>query len=171
MPPNHPATGGELRTVALDSIDVEEGFNPRTQLDRATLERLTKSIALHGVLQPLTVAATGAGRYRLIAGHRRYLAASELGLAELPVIVRQVADDSAGLDLALVENIAREGLDPVEAKAFKRLLDAGLTRRGIAERLSAPQKRVTERCASATTRPSRPARSARCTSPAAATCA
>jgi ParB/RepB/Spo0J family partition protein len=141
---------GELRTIALADIHVAERFNPRSDFDREELERLRRSIEQHGVLQPLVVGPDADGGYRLIAGERRYRAASDAGLAEVPVLLRQPEDDSAeGLDLALVENLGRSDLSPLdEARAFKRLLDkTGLTRKGVAERLSVPQKRVTERLA------------------------
>jgi ParB/RepB/Spo0J family partition protein len=99
------------------------------------------------VLQPLLVAPNGDDGFRLIAGHRRLRASQEAGLGEVPVIVRELDSDTGGLDLALIENIAREDLDPVEeAVAFQRLIEqGGLTRKGVAERLSIAQKRVTER--------------------------
>jgi ParB/RepB/Spo0J family partition protein len=140
------ATAAETRTVSVADIHVQEQFNPRGEIERAALGRLTASIGQHGVLQPLLVAPNGDDGYRLIAGHRRLRASQEAGLAEVPVIVRETDADTGGLDLALIENIAREDLDPVEAaKAFQRLIDAGLTRKGVAERLSIAQRRVTER--------------------------
>ena len=141
------ASAGETRTVPVADIHVEEEFNPRGDVERAASERLAASIGQHGVLQPLLVASNGDGGYRLIAGHRRLRASQEAGLAEVPVIVRETDSDTGGLDLALIENIARENLDPVEeALAFQRLIEqGGLTRKGVAERLSIAQKRVTER--------------------------
>lgn len=141
------ASAGEARTVSVADIHVQEQFNPRGETERAALDRLAASVAQHGVLQPLLVTPNGDGGYRLIAGHRRLRASQEAGFAEVPVIVRETDSDTGGLDLALIENIAREDLDPVEeAKAFRRLMeDAGLTRKGVAERLSIAQRRVTER--------------------------
>ncbi len=137
--------GSELRRIPVADITAEEGFNPRSGFDRRELDALTASVAQHGVLTPITVAPQD-GSYRLIAGERRLRAARDSGLEEIPAVVRQVDDTAAGLDLALVENIAREDLTPLdEARAFARLLDSGLTRKGVAERLSVPQKRVTER--------------------------
>lgn len=140
------ASAGETRTVPVADIQVEEEFNPRGDVERAAIERLAASIGQHGVLQPLLVAPNGDG-YRLIAGHRRLRASQEAGLSEVPVIVRETDAETGGLDLALIENIAREDLDPVEeALAFQRLIEqGGLTRKGVAERLSIAQKRVTER--------------------------
>lgn len=137
---------GVMRTIALSKINVEEGFNPREHFDRRELVRLADSIRLHGVLVPLLVTPDGDGEYRLIAGNRRYLAAAEAGMTEVPAIVRCPTGDEDGLDWAVLENAARVELNPVEeARAYRRLLDAGLTKRGVAERLSVSQKRVTER--------------------------
>jgi ParB/RepB/Spo0J family partition protein len=144
------ADSSELRSVALADIQVADQFNPRSEFDREQLERLRRSIEQHGVLQPLVVSPDADGGYRLIAGERRYRAAGDAGLAEVPVLVRRPeADSGDGLDLALAENLGRSDLNPLdEARAFKRLLDeTGLTRKGVAERLSLPQKRVTERLA------------------------
>jgi ParB/RepB/Spo0J family partition protein len=136
----------EQRTVALAEIDVAEGFNPRDRFDRKQLDELARSIALHGLLQPLVVAQNGDG-YRLIAGERRYRAALLAGLAQVPVVVRRPDERSSGFELAIVENVERVGLDVVEeAKAYRRLMDEqGLTRKGVAERLGIAQKRVTDR--------------------------
>ncbi len=89
---------------------------------------------------------SAAATYRLIAGERRLRAAQQAELEEIPAVVRAVDEETAGLDLALLENIARADLNPLdEARAFARLIESGLTRKGVAERLSVPQKRVTER--------------------------
>jgi ParB/RepB/Spo0J family partition protein len=136
----------EQRTQALAEIQVEEGFNPRDRLQRKQLDELAKSIAMHGLLQPIVVAENG-DRYRLIAGERRYRAAELAGLKQVPVVVRQPDEGSSGLELAIVENVAREQLDPrEEAKAYQRLMDEhGLTRKGVAERVGVAQRRVTDR--------------------------
>jgi ParB/RepB/Spo0J family partition protein len=142
------STGGELRTLALNQIHTDSEFNPRTSTERSQLAELEESIRRHGVLQPVLVTSDGEGRYRLIAGHRRVAAATAAGLTEIPAIVRPVADDTRGLDLALVENMARQDLNPVEeAVAFQRLVDGGLTRKGVAQALGVSQKLVTERLA------------------------
>jgi ParB family transcriptional regulator, chromosome partitioning protein len=88
---------------------------------------LTASVRAHGVLVPHVVADEGEGRSRLIAGDRRQRAAADAGLEEVPVVVRAPDQRTRGRDIALVENMAREDLDPVEeAKAFGRLVDPGL---------------------------------------------
>ena len=141
-------TAGEQRTIALAHIHTDSAFNPRTISERTRLAQLEDSIRRHGVLQPVLVTPDGDERYRLIAGHRRIAAATTAGLSEIPAIVRPVDDDTRGLDLALVENIARQDLNPVEeAVAFRRLVDAGLTRKGVAQALGVSQKLVTERLA------------------------
>jgi ParB family chromosome partitioning protein len=133
-------TAGELRTIALAQIQVDTEFNPRTSTEQSQLAQLEESIGRHGVLQPVLVTPHGDERYRLIAGHRRVAAAASAGLTEIPAIVRPVPDDTAGLDLALVENMARQDLNPVEeAVAFQRLVDAGLTRKGVAQALGVSQ--------------------------------
>jgi ParB family chromosome partitioning protein len=104
---------GEQRTVALKEIHVAEQFNPRRRFEQKQLDELARSIALHGLLQPLVVAADDDG-YRLIAGERRYRAAQLAGLEEVPVVVRASDGSSAGLELAIVENVERVGLDVVE---------------------------------------------------------
>jgi ParB/RepB/Spo0J family partition protein len=136
----------EQRTVALAEIHVEQGFNPRDRFERKPLDELAKSIAVHGLLQPIVVAEDGDG-YRLIAGERRYRAAELAGLEQVPVVVRQPDEGASGFELAIVENIAREQLDPLEeAKAYRRLMDEqGLTRKGVAERIGVAQRRVTDR--------------------------
>ncbi len=100
------------------------------------------------MLQPVLVAPNGDSGYRLIAGEGRYLAAAEAGCTESPALVRDTDERTGGLELALAENLAREDLDPVEqARGFQRLRDAGLTKKGIAERLGVSQRLVTERMA------------------------
>src|SRR5947209_1906829 len=97
-------------------------FQPRTLLEPARLEELAASIRESGVIQPLLVRRSGP-RYQIIAGERRWRAAQRLGLATVPVVVREVPDERL-LELALVENIQREELSPLEeAQAFQRLHD------------------------------------------------
>jgi ParB family transcriptional regulator, chromosome partitioning protein len=136
----------EQRTVALAEIHVEQGFNPRDRCERKQLDELVRSIKLHGLVQPIVVAEAGDG-YRLIAGERRYRAAQLAGLEQVPVVVRAPDEGSSGFELAIVENVERVDLDPVEeAKAYRRLMNEhGLTRKGVAERLGVAQRRVTDR--------------------------
>ena len=98
-------------------------YQPRTRMDEAALQELADSIRLHGLVQPIVVRPTGAGRYEIIAGERRYRAAQLIGLPEVPVLVKDVPDEQA-LQLALIENIQREDLNPLEeAQAVRRLIE------------------------------------------------
>ena len=108
---------------------------PRRDFDPEELQRLANSIAVHGVLQPIVVVATGNG-YRLIAGERRWRAASMVGLESIPAVVR-TANEQEQLELALVENIQREDLNALEeARAFRHLIDEfGLTQELVAQRV------------------------------------
>jgi ParB/RepB/Spo0J family partition protein len=147
---------GQLQTIALSQIVAIDGWNPRQAMDDAELHALATSMRERGCLQPIRVQLTGDGRYRVIAGERRYKAAVLAQLTELPAIVR-VADaeetpevrDAELLVDALVENQLRAPLSPVEeALACRRLkTDHGLTVKGIAEKLQMKQARVRERLA------------------------
>jgi ParB family chromosome partitioning protein len=98
---------------------------PRLQMDDAKLEELAQSIRAHGIIQPILVRRAG-NAYRIIAGERRWRAAQRAGLHKVPVVIREVADGSEKqlLELALIENIQRENLNPVdEAIAYQRLVD------------------------------------------------
>ncbi|HSL82141.1 MAG TPA: ParB/RepB/Spo0J family partition protein [Thermoanaerobaculia bacterium] len=97
-------------------------FQPRTAFDDTRLDELAESIRVQGVVQPLVVTPKGGGGYVIVAGERRWRAARKAGLAEVPVVVRQVADDRELLELALVENLQRADLNPVEeAEAYRTL--------------------------------------------------
>jgi len=101
-------------------------YQPRTRMDEGALGELAESIRTQGVMQPILVrplAGKGAGKYEIIAGERRFRAAQLAGLAEVPVLVREVADENAAI-MALIENIQREDLNPLEeAHGVRRLLD------------------------------------------------
>jgi len=97
-------------------------YQPRTEFDSKDIESLSESLKKDGLLQPVVVRPAGAGFYQLVAGERRWRAAKLAGLARIPVVVRQV-DDKKMLELALVENIQRRDLNPMEkARAFKQLM-------------------------------------------------
>lgn len=96
--------------------------NPRRQFDEADLQDLSRSIAQHGIVQPVVVRPTGEGRYEIIAGERRWRAAQRSGLAEIPVIIRDV-DDRTALEIAIVENVQRSDLNPLdEALGYEQLI-------------------------------------------------
>ncbi|MEN0066072.1 MAG: ParB/RepB/Spo0J family partition protein [Myxococcota bacterium] len=111
---------GEVLKVPLSELK-ENPEQPREVFNPEELEELTKSIRIHGVLTPLIVRKEG-GSYILIAGERRMRAAARAGLDEVPVVVREADDPRIQLELALVENLQRADLDPIEsAKGFQRL--------------------------------------------------
>jgi len=121
LPEPEPPAGEEALHVSPDRLEANP-FQPRTLLEPARLEELAASIRESGMIQPLLVRRSGT-RYQIIAGERRWRAAQRLGLATVPVVVRDVPDDRL-LELALVENIQREELSPLEeAQAFQRLHD------------------------------------------------
>jgi ParB family transcriptional regulator, chromosome partitioning protein len=98
-------------------------YQPRTRMDEGSLYELAESIKSQGVMQPVLVRPLGAGRYEIIAGERRFRAARLAGLDEVPVLVKAVADEAAAV-MALIENIQREDLNPLEeAQGLKRLVD------------------------------------------------
>lgn len=111
-------------------------LQPRREFDEEALQGLADSIAEHGMIQPLTVRETGTGYYQIIAGERRWRAAREAGLSEVPVLVVE-ADDRKVMELALVENLQREDLNPMEeAAGFRTLMeDYGLTQAETAQRV------------------------------------
>ena len=117
------ARDGEAIT-ALALADLQPGrYQPRTRMDESSLRDLAASIRTYGVMQPLVVRPVSPGRWEIIAGERRFRAAQIAGLAEVPVVVREVPDEQA-LALALIENIQREDLNPLEqAQAIRRLID------------------------------------------------
>jgi ParB family transcriptional regulator, chromosome partitioning protein len=120
--------------VALARI-TPNPYQPRRRMDDAVLEELAASIREHGVLQPVLVTETLDG-YQLVAGERRVRAARIAGLERIPALVRQLADRDQ-LEVALVENVQRADLDPIdEASAYRQLLDEfGLTQERVAERV------------------------------------
>lgn len=108
---------------------------PRTRFDEENLEELARSIRINGIVQPLLVRRVGSG-YQLVAGERRWRAAQRAGLERVPVVVRDISDDKM-LELALIENIQRQELNPIEeAYAYKRLIEKlGLTQEMVAQRV------------------------------------
>lgn len=115
------------RELELDAL-APGRFQPRQQMDPAALAELAESIRSQGVIQPILVRPLGAGRFEILAGERRWRAAAMAGLGRVPVLVRDVPDRTA-LAMALIENIQREDLNPLEqAAGLKRLVDEfGLT--------------------------------------------
>jgi ParB family chromosome partitioning protein len=137
------ARSDALRSLALDQIRTGR-YQPRTRMDEDSLAELAESIRSQGVMQPILVRPIDGGRYEIIAGERRWLAARRAGLAEIPALVRDVPDQ-ATLALALIENIQREDLNPLEeAQGIKRLLDEfGLTHEAAAQAIGRSRSAVT----------------------------
>ena len=139
-PANPPALGetvpaNAVREVSIDSVHPCPS-QPRKDFERQPLEELAASIEVNGILQPLVARTTGEGQLELIAGERRWRAAQIAGLETVPVIVRE-ASDSQVLELALVENLQREDLNPVEeAQGYALLMEAfDLTQEATAQRV------------------------------------
>ena len=120
--------------LGIDQIE-PNSEQPRTRFADAALDELAQSIKINGIVQPVVVRKRGA-KYQLIAGERRWRAAQRAGLRRIPVVVREVSDDKL-LELALVENIQRQELNPIEeARAFRKLMDTlGFTQETVAERV------------------------------------
>jgi ParB family chromosome partitioning protein len=134
--------GSEPAEVDLDSI-VPGPMQPRTHFDEASLQSLAESIRSHGVVQPLLVRRRDSG-FELIAGERRWRAAKLAGLTRVPVVVKEVPDESL-LEIALIENIQREDLNPIEeAQAYKKLIETvGLTQEALASRVGRDRSYIT----------------------------
>ncbi len=128
--------------VEIDLIDAGS-MQPRTYFDPVSLSGLADSIRSHGVVQPLLVRRRGE-RYELIAGERRWRAAKLAGLSRVPIVVKEVPDNDL-LEIALIENIQREDLNPIEeAQAYRNLIDTvGLTQDALATRLGRDRSYIT----------------------------
>ncbi len=114
--------GETLQNLALTALQPGK-YQPRSRMDHASLAELAESIKAQGVMQPILARPLAAGRFEIIAGERRWRAAQIAGLGEVPVLVREVPDNAA-LAMALIENIQREALNPLEqAHGIQRLID------------------------------------------------
>lgn len=124
-----------VNRVALDRIETNPN-QPRRDFDEVALSELAASIKIHNIIQPLTVTQMANGKFRLIAGERRYRAAKIAGLKDVPVYVRQ-SNDNELLELALLENLQRENLNAIEiGLSYKRLIDElDYTQEQVAERM------------------------------------
>lgn len=129
------APDGGVRSLPLRRIEPNP-LQPRREFDPEALQALADSISAHGVIQPLTVRETPSGYYQIIAGERRWRAARMAGLEEVPVLVVE-ADDRTVMELALIENLQREDLNPMEEAAGYRTLadDYQMTQEEIADRV------------------------------------
>ena len=142
-------TDGEPRTLALDQLQPGR-YQPRTRMDEGALYELAESIKAQGVMQPVLVrplgppGPSGERRFEIIAGERRFRAARLAGLDAVPVLVRDVSDEAAAA-MALIENIQREDLNPLEeAHAFERLIgEFRLTHQQVADAVGRSRAAVT----------------------------
>ena len=136
-----PGTDEPISEIAIDQIDVNPN-QPRKVFDSNALNELAASIKASGVIQPVIVRRQGAG-YQLVAGERRWRAARQAGLPRIPAIVREVTD-AESLELALIENLMREDLNPIEeAEAYRRLLaEFGWTQEELATRVGKDRSSV-----------------------------
>jgi ParB family chromosome partitioning protein len=131
-----------LANLDIDRI-VPNQAQPRKDFDEAELHELAQSLGRDGVLQPIVVRPLGNESYELVAGERRWRAAQAAGLLRVPCVVKEVSDDRM-LELALIENIQRAGLNPIEeANAYQTLMhDLGLTQEELAERVGKPRATI-----------------------------
>ena len=114
--------GDALRTLNVAQLQPGK-YQPRSHMDAAALQTLADSIKSQGIMQPILVREIGADKFEIIAGERRWRASQIAGIEQMPVLVRDIADESA-LAMALIENIQREDLNPLEeAQGIKRLID------------------------------------------------
>jgi ParB family chromosome partitioning protein len=154
-----PALGKELRALIPDApepratateVDINRlapnEFQPRAHPAEARLDDLAQSIKANGIIQPIIVRSVG-DRFQIIAGERRWRAAMKAGLARVPVVIREVAEGERRslLEVALIENIQRENLNPIEeALAYKSLIEAaGLTQESLAQRVGRDRSYIT----------------------------
>lgn len=133
----------DARVLPISAIEPNPD-QPRHDFDEARIQELAQSILMNGVIQPITVCRKGTDRYMIVAGERRWRAAKVAGFLEIPVYVREVQPDRL-LELALIENIQREDLNPIEtAKAYEQLIEQHhLTHEQVAERTGKDRSSVT----------------------------
>ncbi|MNF58938.1 putative chromosome-partitioning protein ParB [compost metagenome] len=133
----------ELQHLPLDLIQRGK-YQPRRDMDPTALEELAQSIKAQGVMQPIVVRPIGGGRYEIIAGERRWRASHQAGLEKIPAMVREVPDEAA-IAMALIENIQREDLNPIEeAIALQRLQqEFQLTQQQVAEAVGKSRVTIT----------------------------
>lgn len=139
----HEAQENELLHIAIERIQPGK-YQPRRDMDQAALEELSKSIKAQGIMQPIVVRSVGSNKYEIIAGERRWRAAQLAELKTVPALLKQVADDAA-IAMALIENIQREDLNPIEeAIALQRLQhEYELTQQEVADAVGKSRTTVT----------------------------
>ncbi|MEM2661567.1 MAG: ParB/RepB/Spo0J family partition protein [Nitrososphaeria archaeon] len=135
----------EIAELPMDSI-VPDPFQPRKTIDESRLQELAASIKEHGLLQPVLVRPIGDGKYQLVHGERRFRACKLLGLETIRAEIRNLTDNEA-LEIQLVENLQREGLNPIEeAETFQRMInELGYTHEEIAKKIGKSREYVTNK--------------------------
>lgn len=139
------ATDESNSAVTLKITEIEPNLNqPRKDFDHEALEKLSESIATHGIIQPLLVRPLMNGRYQIVAGERRWRAANMAALSEVPVVIKELSDKEVS-ELALIENLQREDLNPIEeAEGFKNLIENySMTQEVLAERVGKSRTAIT----------------------------
>lgn len=139
-----PEAEAGVKSVAVGDLQPNR-YQPRSRFDESGLEELAESIRSQGVIQPIVAVPATGGRYTIVAGERRWRAAQRAGLSEVPVVVREVSGDRELLELALVENLQRSDLNPVEeAEAYRTLRETfELSQDAIASRVGKARTTVT----------------------------
>ena len=139
--PAAPSSG--FAEVPLEQISPNP-YQPRRTFNDSSIEELSRSVREHGIIQPLVVTKLGDNKYRLIAGERRFRAAQKAGLATVPVVIKETMADTDILQVALIENIQREDLNPIEeAYAYHQLHEEfGLTQEEISKRVGKERSTV-----------------------------
>ena len=140
---NAGAAVGTIVRIPIDLIVVNPK-QPRRDFDEQALKELSESIALHDIIQPITVVKLSPTKYQLISGERRWRASRMAGLKDIPAYVRTTSDDQELLELALLENLQRENLNAIEiALSYKMLMDeCGLNQEQVAERMKKERSTV-----------------------------
>ena len=133
---NSAEENGKAVELAIDEISPNRD-QPRKEFDEASLQELCDSISQHGVLQPILVRPIINGGYQLVAGERRWRASMMAGLTTIPAVIREMSDNEA-MEFALIENLQRQDLNPIEeAEGIKQLMDTyNMTHEDVAKRLN-----------------------------------
>lgn len=136
-------TVGSVSHILISQIEMNP-FQPRVTFDDSTLQELAESIKLHGVIQPITLRKMGYDKYQLITGERRFRASIMAGLEDIPSFIR-IADDEQMLEWALIENIHRENLNPIDiALSYQRLVEeCKLTQEELSQKVNSKRTTVT----------------------------
>jgi len=140
---SEPAASSEAHSLSIHNVEPNP-LQPRKVFDEEELQQLSESIREHGIIQPLAVRPAGEGYYQIIAGERRWRAARMAGLTEVPVLILDV-DDKTVMEMALIENLQRQDLNPIEeANGYKTLMEEyGLTQEETAARVGKSRPAVT----------------------------